>query len=181
VTELNKCSRGPITLTELMESLAKFIKHDVLYRCSDGSAPWDSISHYERENVQTVIGTSGATVPPRLRRLPRRRASAATTRRSELSSTALAERKKQVRFAVEAPASPDVDERLRSCTGVRHGLYPGALTREDEAWIVKRLAKKLGRPRPRLADGKLHHWAWASCKLKVEATFSFVIITCTEF
>jgi hypothetical protein len=73
-----------------MESLAKFIKLDVLYRCSDGSAPWDS-SHYERENVQTVIGTSGATVPPRLRRLPRRRASAATTRRSELSSTALAE------------------------------------------------------------------------------------------
>jgi KUP system potassium uptake protein len=88
-----------------MESLAKFIKLDVLYRCSDGSAPWDS-SHYERENVQTVIGTSGATVPPRLRRLPRRRASAATTRRSELSSTALAERKKQVRFAVEAPAEP---------------------------------------------------------------------------
>jgi hypothetical protein len=38
--------------------------------------------------------------------------SAVTTERIELSSAAPAERKKQMRFTLEAPASPSVDERL---------------------------------------------------------------------
>jgi KUP system potassium uptake protein len=96
--------------TELVESLATFIKLDALYRCSDGGERRDS-SHCERENALTVIGSN-----PLQRHLGCEEdshdgaSSAETIGRIELSAAAPAERKKRVRFAVEAPASPGVDE-----------------------------------------------------------------------
>ncbi|PWZ13107.1 hypothetical protein Zm00014a_022345 [Zea mays] len=106
--------------TELVESLATFIKLDALFRCSDaaGDQQRDS-SYYERENALTVIGSN-----------PLRRhlalgyddshshddgASSAGSDRVdgiELAAAAPAPAvvKKQVRFAVAPPRSPGVDE-----------------------------------------------------------------------
>jgi KUP system potassium uptake protein len=93
--------------TELVESLATFIRLDALFRRSDEQ---QRDSHYESESALTVIGSD-----------PLRRhlgydggaSSAGTTGPIELSAAAPAERKKRARFAVEAPpASPGVDERV---------------------------------------------------------------------
>jgi KUP system potassium uptake protein len=111
VTELDQCSRGSIIVMELMESLAKFIKLDALYWCSDGSE-WQDSSHYERENAQIVIRSNQLRCHLGYDDPHDGALSAVMTGRIELSSAAPAERKKQVRFAVEAPVSPGVDERL---------------------------------------------------------------------
>jgi len=104
--------------TELVESLATFIKLDALFRCSDaGGGEQRDSSYYERENALTVIGSN-----------PLRRhmvlgyddshshdgASSDSDRVDgiELAAAAAAPAvvKKQVRFAVAPPRSPGVDE-----------------------------------------------------------------------
>ncbi|XP_066398292.1 probable potassium transporter 9 [Miscanthus floridulus] len=104
--------------TELVESLATFIKLDALFRCSDaGGGEQRDSNYYERENALTVIGSN-----------PLRRhmglgyddshshdgASSDSDRVDgiELAAAAAAPAvvKKQVRFAVAPPRSPGVDE-----------------------------------------------------------------------
>lgn len=107
--------------TELVESLATFIKLDALFRSSDaaggggGEQRRDS-SYYERENALTVIGSN-----PLRRHLglgpgyDDTHEAAGSANGIELAAAAGAAGpavKKQVRFAVERPAprSPGVDE-----------------------------------------------------------------------
>jgi hypothetical protein len=93
------------------------------------------------------------------------------TERLELSSMAPAERKKQVRFAVKAPASPDVDERLledlhelcevqESSTAFilvhSHTKTQAQVVADEEAC---QKAGGGGGARLRLADSKLRHWS----------------------
>jgi KUP system potassium uptake protein len=76
------------------------------------------------------------------------------TERLELSSMALAERKKQVRFAVKAPASPDVDERLledlHELCEVQESstafilVHSHTRRHKPKSSLKKKLAKKLG-------------------------------------
>ncbi|PUZ73449.1 hypothetical protein GQ55_2G475100 [Panicum hallii var. hallii] len=104
--------------TELVESLATFIKLDALFRCSDAGEPRDS-SCYERENALTVIGSN-----PLRRHLGyddshdgvsssayETRADADSVNGIELAAAPAPAIKKQVRFAVES-RSPGVDERV---------------------------------------------------------------------
>uniref|UniRef100_A0A0A9CZ47 Potassium transporter n=1 Tax=Arundo donax TaxID=35708 RepID=A0A0A9CZ47_ARUDO len=109
--------------TELVESLATFIKVDALFRCSDAAACSEQqrdSSYYERENALTVIGSN-----PLRRHLGyddshdgassvEMSAGTYSTNGIELAAAAPAPAmKKQVRFAVEsAPRSPGVDERV---------------------------------------------------------------------
>ncbi|GJN33423.1 hypothetical protein PR202_gb22021 [Eleusine coracana subsp. coracana] len=106
--------------TELVESLATFIKLDALFRCTDDDGDGDG-ADYERENALTVVGSN-----PLRRHLggggydDGHDAEMTTTGGGiELAAAAAAARnnknKKKVRFAVEsppAPASPGVDERV---------------------------------------------------------------------
>jgi KUP system potassium uptake protein len=98
--------------TELVESLATFIKLDALFRCSDAGGEQRDSSYYERENALTVIGSN-----------PLRRhmglgyddshdgASSGSDRVDGIElAAAPAVVKKQVRFAVPPPRSPGVDE-----------------------------------------------------------------------
>ncbi|OEL23697.1 putative potassium transporter 9 [Dichanthelium oligosanthes] len=96
--------------TELIESLATFIKLDALFRCSDAGEQRDS-SYYERENALTVIGSN-----PLRRHLGyddshedvssahEARVDADSVNGIELAATPPAI-KKQVRFAVESAVS----------------------------------------------------------------------------
>ncbi|KAL5198361.1 hypothetical protein ABZP36_001873 [Zizania latifolia] len=94
--------------TELVESLATFIKLDALYRCSDAAGS-EQLDYYERENALTVIGTN-----------PLRRHLSYDASHDGVSSVenspngivelaAAAPAAKRVRFVVEA-SSPDVDK-----------------------------------------------------------------------
>lgn len=100
--------------TELVESLATFIKLDVLYRCSDAGS--EQLDNYERENALTVIGSNP------LRRLlnyddSHDSASSVEVRVDSPNGIELAAPEaapavvKKVRFVLEA-ASPDVDKRV---------------------------------------------------------------------
>lgn len=100
--------------TELVESLATFIKLDALYRCSDAGS--EQLDNYERENALTVIGSNP------LRRLlnyddSHDSASSVEVRVDSPNGIELAAPEaapavvKKVRFVLEA-ASPDVDKRV---------------------------------------------------------------------
>ncbi|TVU37233.1 hypothetical protein EJB05_10536 [Eragrostis curvula] len=106
--------------TELVESLATFIKLDALFRCSDvaggeGGERRDS-GFYERENALTVVGSNP------LRRHLGGGYDDCHDGASSVETMSVAANgggielavRKQVRFAVEAaaPASPGVDERV---------------------------------------------------------------------
>jgi KUP system potassium uptake protein len=89
--------------------------------------------------------------------------SATTTGRIELSSAAPAERKKHVRFT---PVSPGVDEHLLEelhelCEARESGtafiLGHSHVKMKPGSSLLKKLAKKLWGPRPKLADSKLCH------------------------
>nr|CAB3458980.1 unnamed protein product [Digitaria exilis] len=112
--------------TELIESLATFVKLDALFRCSDagggGEEQRDS-SYYERENALTVIGSN-----PLRRHLglgyddshdgvssahDANAAGDGSANGMELAAAATGAVRKQVRFAVEMPRrSGGVEERM---------------------------------------------------------------------
>ncbi|XP_062187442.1 probable potassium transporter 9 [Phragmites australis] len=100
--------------TELVESLATFIKLDALFRCSDAAAcsePRDS-SYYERENALTVIGSNPLRRHLHYDDSHEMSAGTCSPNGIELAAPAPAI-KKHVRFAVECrPRSPGVDERV---------------------------------------------------------------------
>ncbi|GJN10680.1 hypothetical protein PR202_ga28795 [Eleusine coracana subsp. coracana] len=101
--------------TELVESLATFIKLDALFRCTDGDGDG---ADYERENALTVVGSN-----PLRRHLGGGGGGYDDGHDNEMTTTtggielaaARNNKNKKVRFAVEsppAPASPGVDERV---------------------------------------------------------------------
>ncbi|KAG8079320.1 hypothetical protein GUJ93_ZPchr0007g5908 [Zizania palustris] len=94
--------------TELVESLATFIKLDALYRCSDAAGS-EQTGYYERENALTVIGTN-----PLGRHLSYDAShdgvsSVENSPNGIVELAAAAPVVKRVRFVVEA-ASPEVDK-----------------------------------------------------------------------
>ncbi|RCV14510.1 hypothetical protein SEVIR_2G445100v4 [Setaria viridis] len=105
--------------TELVESLATFIKLDALFRCSDAGGEQRDSSYYERENALTVIGSNplrrhlGLGYDDSHDGVSSAHEAAGSANGIELAAAAPAI-KKQVRFAVEsaAPRSPGVDERV---------------------------------------------------------------------
>ncbi|KAF0907527.1 hypothetical protein E2562_018344 [Oryza meyeriana var. granulata] len=104
--------------TELVESLATYIKLDALYRCSDAGSGSEQLDRYERENALTVIGSNPlrrrlsydashegvSSVEARVENSPNGIVEVPTA-----AAAAAAPVVKRVRFVVEA-ASPEVDK-----------------------------------------------------------------------
>nr|CAB3455326.1 unnamed protein product [Digitaria exilis] len=93
--------------TELIESLATFVKLDALFRCSDAAACGEEqrdSSYYERENALTVIGSNPLRRHLGLGYDDSHDGVSSAHDGIELSATAAAGAvRKQVRFAVEMP------------------------------------------------------------------------------
>ncbi|CAD6213749.1 unnamed protein product [Miscanthus lutarioriparius] len=101
--------------TELVESLATFIKLDALFRCSDaGGGDQRDSSYYERENALTVIGSNPLRRHMSLGYDESHSHDGASSGSDRVDGIELAAApvvvKKQVRFAVAPPRSPGVDE-----------------------------------------------------------------------
>ncbi|CAD6216688.1 unnamed protein product [Miscanthus lutarioriparius] len=101
--------------TELVESLATFIKLDALFRCSDaGGGEQRDSNYYERENALTVIGSNPLRRHMSLGYDESHSHDNASSGSDSVDGIELAAApvvvKKQVRFAVAPPRSPGVDE-----------------------------------------------------------------------